>query len=182
MAASRTILALLVLAAAVSSSSCGYSLAGRGSFLPAYIKTIGVPLFLNNTPYFNIEQRLTDQVRAEFISRGKYQVLPQDTDVDALLLVTIVGVNIAPATFNTNQQASRYVIMLTASVQFKDVKENRLIWENPALTFSQEYDLPVSLSSGEVDPSAFLNQSSNAVQRVAQDFARSVVSAILEAF
>jgi hypothetical protein len=28
---------------------CGYSLAGRGSFLPAYIKRIGVPQFTNNT-------------------------------------------------------------------------------------------------------------------------------------
>ena len=30
-------------------SSCGYSLAGHGSFLPAYIKTIGVPTFVNRT-------------------------------------------------------------------------------------------------------------------------------------
>jgi len=28
---------------------CGYSLAGRGSFLPDYIKTIGVPTFANHT-------------------------------------------------------------------------------------------------------------------------------------
>ena len=30
-------------------AGCGYSLAGRGSFLPAYIKTIGVPQFTNQT-------------------------------------------------------------------------------------------------------------------------------------
>ena len=32
---------------------CGYSLAGRGSFLPAYIRVIGVPTFVNRTTLFN---------------------------------------------------------------------------------------------------------------------------------
>ena len=32
-----------LLAVLVSSSGCGYALAGRGSFLPDYIRTIGIP-------------------------------------------------------------------------------------------------------------------------------------------
>ena len=66
-------------------AGCGYSLAGRGSFLPAYIKTIGVPTFTNRTTVFNLETMLTQKVRAEFIGRGKYQILPEATGVDALL-------------------------------------------------------------------------------------------------
>jgi len=38
-----------VLLLLVVQSACGYSLAGRGSFLPLYIKTIGVPQFNNLT-------------------------------------------------------------------------------------------------------------------------------------
>ena len=50
-------------------------LAGRpGSFLPDYIKTIGVPTFANRTTVFNLETLLTQKVRAEFIGRGKYQI------------------------------------------------------------------------------------------------------------
>ena len=64
---------------------CGYALAGRGSFLPAYIQTIGVPTFANRTTVFNLETLLTEKVRAEFIGRGKYQILPDSTGVDALL-------------------------------------------------------------------------------------------------
>src|SRR2546425_8675689 len=70
---------------ALGSPACGYSLAGRGSFLPAYIKTIGIPTFTNRTPVFNLETLLTQKVRAEVIGRGKYQILPQNTGVDALL-------------------------------------------------------------------------------------------------
>ncbi len=47
--------------AALALPGCGYSLSGRGSFLPASIKTIGVPLFTNTTSLFEIEQRVTDE-------------------------------------------------------------------------------------------------------------------------
>ena len=37
---------ILLLLAVLAHAGCGYSLAGRGSFLPEYIKRIGVPLFV----------------------------------------------------------------------------------------------------------------------------------------
>ena len=74
-------------------SSCGYSLAGRGSFLPAYIRTIGIPTFANRTVVFNLETMVTQKVRSEFIGRGKYQILPEATSVDALLTGEVTAVN-----------------------------------------------------------------------------------------
>ena len=71
--------------AALALPGCGYSLSGRGSFLPASIKTIGVPLFTNTTSLFEIEQRVTDKVRAELIGRGRWTVSPTPEGVDALL-------------------------------------------------------------------------------------------------
>jgi hypothetical protein len=35
------------IAAGVGAASCGYALAGRGSFLPEYIRTLGIPMFGN---------------------------------------------------------------------------------------------------------------------------------------
>ena len=69
----------------LGAAGCGYALAGRGSFLPAYIQTIGIPTFTNRTTVFNLETLLTQKVRAEFIGRGKYQILPEATGVDAVL-------------------------------------------------------------------------------------------------
>ena len=69
----------------IGNAGCGYALAGRGSFLPAYIQKIGIPTFGNRTTVFNLETLLTQKVRAEFIGRGKYQILPESTGVDALL-------------------------------------------------------------------------------------------------
>ena len=49
-------LAAWILAAALASNGCGYALAGRGNFLPSYIRTIGVPAFENHTSLFQIAQ------------------------------------------------------------------------------------------------------------------------------
>jgi hypothetical protein len=161
-------------------TACGYSLAGRGAFLPAYIRTIGIPMFVNSTNFFEVEQVLTQKVRSEFIGRGKYTILPEATGADGVLVGHISSITIAPASFTSEQQASRYVITMTTSIQFRDVRSNKVLWENPSLVFREEYE--VASGTSAVDPAAFFGQQSNALERVSTDFARTVVSAILEAF
>lgn len=164
----------------VALSGCGYSLAGRGSFLPASIQTIGVPVFANRTSVFDVEQLLTQRVRAEFIGRGKYRVVPDRTGVDALLLGEIMSINVTPAALNEQGQATRYLVAFVMSIEFRDVKEDKVLWQNPSLVFREEYEVTTVTSAP--DPAAFFGQSSNAVERIANDFAKTVVSSILEAF
>jgi hypothetical protein len=171
--------ALMLVVMGAAMSGCGYSLAGRGSFLPAYIKTIGVPNFVNNTPVFEIERRVTDRVRAELVGRGRYTVLTETTGVDAVLSGEILAINLAPSAFNQQQQAIAYTLTLVAKVEFKDVKADKVLWQNPAMVFSEQY--PVQ-STTAVDANTFLGQNVNALERLASEFARTVVSAILEAF
>ena len=160
--------------------ACGYSLAGHGSFLPAYIKTMGIPTFANHTVVFNLETMVTQKVRSEFIGRGKYQILPESTGVDALLVGEITAVNIQPASFTPNQLASRYAITMVAKIELRDQRENKVLWENPSLMFRQEYD--ATGGRAVIDPAAFFQQDTNALERITTEFARAIVSAILEAF
>jgi hypothetical protein len=176
----RAALTLAVVVVAGFASGCGYTLAGRGSFLPASIKTIGVPTFTNRTTVFNVETLLTQKVRAEFIGRGKYKVLPQATDVDALLVGEVSSITVAPASFSANNLASRYVITMSASIQLKDLQQNVVLWENPSLIFRQDYD--ATSGRGPTDAAAFFGQDQNALDRMSAEFARTIVSAILEAF
>jgi len=161
-------------------SSCGYTLAGRGSFLPAYIKIIGIPTFTNRTVVFNLETLLTQKVRSEFIGRGKYQILPEATGIDALLNGEVTAVSIQPASFSTQQLASRYAIQMIARIELRDMRENKVLWENPSLVFRQEYDATGGRTV--LDPAAFFQQDANALERMSTEFARTIVSAILEAF
>src|SRR5437867_13363251 len=94
----------------VLSGGCGYSLAGHGALLPSYIKTIGVPTFTNRTNVFNCETQLTEKVRAEFIGRGKYQIVPDQTDVDAVLTGEIVSARVDPTSLNAQGLASENTV------------------------------------------------------------------------
>jgi hypothetical protein len=161
-------------------AGCGYALAGKGSFLPAYIQTIGVPTFANRTTVFNLETMLTQKVRAELIGRGNYRILPESSGVDAVLTGEVVSATTAPASFTSTQIASRYVITMVARVELRDLKENKVLWENPGLTFRQDYEAQSATSA--LDPAALFEQDRDALDRMSTDFARTIVSSILEAF
>jgi hypothetical protein len=171
---------LLLMLVVAAQSGCGYSLAGRGSFLPAYIKRIGIPLFINGTTVFNLDQKVTDKVRSEFIGRGKWTIVPDQTGVDAIVSGTITGVFLTPVAFNQQQQATRYALTMSGSVEFKDLQANKVIWSNPSMSYRQEFDVPAS--SNTLDTSTYFGQDANALDRLSQEFSRSLVSAILEAF
>ena len=158
-------------------AGCGYALAGRGTFLPAHIRTIGVPAFVNHTSVFDVDRRITEKVRSELIGRGRYTVNPDATG-DGILRGEITSIRLDPSAFNAQRQAIRYALVLTAKVEFIDSKDSKVIWSNPALTFREEY--PVTGTAA--DPAAFFGQDVNALDRMASEFARTLVSAILEAF
>jgi outer membrane lipopolysaccharide assembly protein LptE/RlpB len=171
---------LALLVAAAVGAGCGYSLAGRGAFLPARVRIIGVPMFTNQTPYFDLEQLFTERVRSELIGRGRYTILPEETGVDAVLTGRIVSLAVAPVSFTQEQQASRYVVTITAGIELRDTLDDQILWQNPALVFRDEFD-SANVENAD-NPEAFFGQSTNAMQRLSTEFARTVVSSILEAF
>ena len=173
-------LALFVTGAALGAAGCGYALAGRGSFLPAYITTIGIPTFVNRTTVFNLETQLTQKVQSEFISRGRYKILSEASGVDAVLTGEVTAVSIIPASFDPQQIASRYIITMSANVALRELRDNKVLWENPGLVFRQEYEAQSGVNA--LDPAAFFGQDLNALERMSSDFAQTIVSAILEAF
>jgi hypothetical protein len=175
----RRLLALAVLVAAAG-SGCGYSLAGRGSFLPAYITRIGVPTFINRTPVFNLETQITQKVRSELLGRGQYQVVAEPAGVDAVLEGEVTAVRPEVASVTAQNLASRYSVTMTARVVLRDLREDKVLWENQSMVFRQEYE--AQSGSSVLDPAAFFAQDVNALERLTTEFARALVSAILEAF
>ena len=173
--------AIVLCACAAASSGCGYALAGRGSFLPATIRTVGIPPLENRSTFFQVEDILTEKIRAEFIGRGKYTVTPEEAGADALLTGEVLSISVVPVGINENQLASRYVFTVTLKMEFTDVHMQDVIWQNDSLVFRGEYDLP-SVGGTQIAGDTFLDQQRSSVDRIATDVARTVVTAILEAF
>ncbi len=172
---------ILIVLAMLATSGCGYALAGRGSFLPAYIRTVGIPQFENRTATSRIEQVLTEKVRIEFIGRGRYTIRPDTVGADAVLTGEIASFSVQPVGFTEQQLASRYLFTVIMRVRFTDARTNEVLWSDDALRFSAEYELSTR-SNTALEGAGFLDQESSAFDRIANDIARTVVTAILEAF
>jgi outer membrane lipopolysaccharide assembly protein LptE/RlpB len=172
----------LIVVVALVSNGCGYALAGRGSFLPSYIRVVGIPPIENRTPVQQIELVLTEKVRTEFIGRGKYRVATEATGADAVLAAEVMSISVQPVAFNQQQIASRYQFIMTMRATFTDTRTNMVLWSNDALVFREEYDLSTVAAGSTIDAGAFFDQERGSVDRIATDVARSVVTAILEAF
>jgi Lipopolysaccharide-assembly len=170
-----------VLAASMVTTSCGYALAGRGSFLPAYIRVLGIPMFGNATPFQTVEQVFTQKVRLEFQSSRRYTVVPTDEGADGIVRGEITSISVTPVSLTDAQLASRLRVTVVVKISFEDVKTQKILWENPSLSFSDEYELANPGTAGG-DVAAFIGNERLALDRLSDDFARTVVSAILEAF
>ena len=65
-------------------------------------------------------------------------------------------------------------------MNLNELRDNTVLWENPGVMFRQEYD--ATSGRNVVDPASFFQQDTNALERMSTEFARTIVSAILEAF
>lgn len=156
-------------------TGCGYHTAGHVVTIPENIHTIAIPAFVNQTQTYKIEQRLTAAVVQEMITRTHYHVVNQVDDADATLRGTVLSTYSAPLTYDTQTgQASSILVTVSMKVSLKD-KDGKVLYENPSYLFRQQYQI-------SNDPPSFFEEDSPAFERLSREFARTLVSNILEGF
>lgn len=175
----RACVAVAMLAMAGAASGCGYALAGRGSYLPKDIKTVAIPPLENRTNVSRLETILTDRIRTEFIGRNRqYKVVTEEAGADAVLRAELIGFSTQTAGLNAQQLSNRLLVTIVVKASFIDLRENKVLWSNDALTFRDEYQF----AAAGVSAATLIDQERSTVDRIATDAARTVVTAILEAF
>jgi hypothetical protein len=165
--------------------SCGYSLAGRGSYLPKHIQVVGIPPIVNKTTYVGLDQPITQKVHEEFIGRGKFHPVSGTEGAHAVLSAEIVSFVVRAVGLNAQRLANRYEFIVTLRATFTDVanKDKKdVLWSNDALTFKEEYELSVTGDINDINAATFVDQQRGAIDRMASDIARTLVTAITEAF
>jgi outer membrane lipopolysaccharide assembly protein LptE/RlpB len=156
--------------------ACGYRVAGTASRLPPDIKTIAIPEFTNKSTRFRIEQKVSAAVTREFIERTSFRVTPDPAGADAELKGTINSVRSGVLTFDPNTgRATTFEIQVTASVELVDLHTKKVVFSNPNYIFREEYQVSQSTS-------ALYEESEPALDRLSRDFARTLVTDILENF
>ncbi|MBZ5629330.1 MAG: hypothetical protein LAO06_10750 [Acidobacteriia bacterium] len=169
-----TLAALLL--AALALSACGYHTTTHYVRLPDSVHTIAVPAFTNQTQNYRLEQVLTAAVVREFVARTKFRIVSEaNDDADATLRGTVVSAQFAPLTYDSQSgRASSALVTVTMRVSLVDRKGTAL-FDNPSYTFREQYQVSRELTS-------FFEEDSPAIDRLARDFSRTLVSNILEAY
>lgn len=168
---SRAALAVLLL----FSTGCGYHTAGKANLLPSDLRTLAVPAFVNQTQTYKIEQLLTAAVVQEFSTRTTYRVITQPDSADAVLRGTVLTTSTTPLTYDSKTgRAASVLVIVSMSVSLKD-KQGKVLYQNPSYVFREQYQVSQELSS-------FFEEDSPAFQRLSREFARTLVSNVLEAF
>ena len=154
---------------------CGYALVGHSNFLDPSIRTIEVPTFVNRTTRVELEQRVTQAVASEFVSRGRLQLVQDSKQAHAILRGSIDSFNITPIAFEEGR-ATRYQISITANIELLDHRaDDKVLWKNDQYRFTESYEV----NPGTTD--AF-DQETRAIQEIAVRFAEGLVTNLLEGF
>jgi outer membrane lipopolysaccharide assembly protein LptE/RlpB len=169
-------LAAAALAAALVAGGCGYHVAGRGASLPAGWKTIAVPALVNRTHRYRVEQRLTEALIHELLARTSYRIVQNENDADAVLTGAITSIDANALLFDTKTgRATTMLVTIHVQAELVDRETKRVVYHNNDFVFRNEYEI-------STDPKSFFEEEDPALDRMARDFASSLVSAILENF
>jgi outer membrane lipopolysaccharide assembly protein LptE/RlpB len=157
-------------------SGCGYHTVGQATRLPASVHVLAVPVFVNQTQAYRIEQILTRDVVREFIDRTKYRVVSAVGDsADATLQGTVLTAQTAPLTYDAQSgRISSATVTVTMKISLVD-HSGHVLFENSNYTFREQYQVSREVTS-------FFEEQTPALQRMSRDFARTLVSDVLEAF
>ncbi|HTV05523.1 MAG TPA: LptE family protein [Acidobacteriaceae bacterium] len=169
-------IATVLLSCLVGLGGCGYHAVGTAAHLPQTVHTLAVPVFQNDTQSYHTEVLFTQAVIKELSSRTSYRLIAgHSANADATLDGTITSFRVTPLTYNSQTgQSSSFLITIQARVKLVD-RDGRVLYQNPSYLFRQQYETTQDLVT-------FIQENGPAEQRLATDFAQSVVSDILESF
>lgn len=153
-----------------------YKQVGKGEALPKHIQTIAIPPFLNPGLRYKVEQRFTAAMIDEVLRRQRaLQVVSTPEGADAVMLGTIKQFNYRGTLLDDFGRARVFEVTIIAGITVKDQTKNKVLFDNQNYVFKTEYEV-----TG--DPNNFFNEEGTAVTRLARDFAKSVLTTILEGF
>ncbi|MBM3755547.1 MAG: hypothetical protein FJW38_16365 [Acidobacteria bacterium] len=158
------------------STGCGYHVGGKADLLPKSVKTIAVSNFTNLTARYKLPDRLTTAVTREFISRTRYQIIPDATQADAVLTGAIVNYTAFPTIFDANTgRAAGVTVQLVMQLTLTERATGKVLYTRPNFDIRERYEV-------SVDQAQYFEESEQALDRLSRDVARSLVSAVLSSF
>lgn len=166
---------LITLAPLIGLTSCGYHVSGKSDLLPKEIHTIAIPAFGNATARVAFSNAVPSALTREFIRRTRYRIVADPNEADAVLTGTVLQYNSYPILIDpTSGRPSGVQMLAVLRVQLTQ-RDGKVLFDRPAFEARQRYEI-------SNDQLAYFEESGQGIERLSQEMARGVVSAILENF
>ena len=166
----------LVVGVNLCSTGCGYRVAGRTAHLPSDWTTIAVLAFANDTARYRIEQRFTEAVIREFVTRTKYHIVADPQSADAVLSGEVLSIDTTPVLFDaTTGEVTTMLVTVHTKVHLVDSKTQKPVYQNNDIVFRDQYQI-------SPDVKGFFEEQDPALGRMSRDLASHIVSSVLEGF
>jgi hypothetical protein len=169
----RLFFILLLFSGASGFTECYKPVTNSG--LPKHIKTVAVPAFQFEVSgaRYRVETRFTEAVTKEIIKRGRgLKVQGAREGADAVIEGTIRNFYFTGVLLDRDGRARVYEVTIVAAVTIRDLKENKILYDNQNFIFRDSFEF-------SEDPRSFFNEEDPAVERMSRVFAESVVSTII---
>ena len=154
--------------------ACGYRVASRNRMAPQ-IRTIAILPFENETTTFEVEQILTRALIRVFVQKSSYRVISDPSRADGILEGVISRVSANPVIFGQETFGSTFLVTLNARVELRERETGNVLFKSDNYIFREQYVI-------NVDVRNFFSELNPSLGRIADDFASSVVTTILERF
>lgn len=126
---------------------CGvYSFSGS---IPPHIKSISIPIFVNETAEFGVAEIITDDLTNVFLDENILRVVGEERS-DSILKGVIRKVDDSPFTYTATEEVSEYRFSLRIEVEWFDVAEDKVLF-NKNYSGWGSYSLTVDISSDGID-------------------------------
>jgi len=102
-----------------------------GSSLPDHVRTLAVPVLTNETLEVEVNQELTEALTEKFVQDNRLRVVQRDAD--AILSGAITGYEERVFGFNSEQQATEYLVVVTVNLALRDRIRNKDLWKEDAM-------------------------------------------------
>ncbi len=106
--------------------------------LPSDIKTAAVPIFVNKTDRYEMEQYITQKTLDEFLKDGKVSIADEKT-ADAIIKCRLKKYVLTPVRFDVNQIPQEYLLRIYMDIYFFDNRAQRLLWKDENLWEETRY-------------------------------------------
>ncbi len=163
----------LCLLIAFTAGACSYALVGRGSSLPADVRSVNIPIFKNFTGEPDIETIVTRVIREEFIKDGRLKI-DDSSSSDSILTGEIRSYTLKPLAYDQDNNVTEYRVTLSIFLVHKNNHTGKILQRRKVDTTWQY----------PVDPSISLAESlrQDAIETAAFQASDTIISLIIESF